>query len=172
MSYLSPALLSQRCYSDAFWFTGEWGTLAGVMVSVTLARGMESTIYCSKGAGSHRHGSSNLGGPQWMGLNVLALCDNYAVVQAINARRAKDRDIMRLLCLFVPFFFSVHFKFTLSSAHVQGAKNSIADAFSCNRLLLRSIKSQWLSPHPSGSLCWTTGQTGHPSAGGSGSALF
>ena len=80
-------------------------------------------------------------GPQWIGLNVLALCDNYAVVQAINARRAKDWDIMRLLrCL---FFFSAHFKFTLSLAHVQGVKNSIADAISRNRLsLLQKLSPQ------------------------------
>ena len=31
------------------------------MVSVTLARGMGKYEYCSKGAGFHRHGSSNLG---------------------------------------------------------------------------------------------------------------
>lgn len=36
--------------------------------------------------------------------------------------------------------FSVHFKFTLSSAHVQGAENSIADVFSCNRF--KSLSSQ------------------------------
>ena len=41
------------------WFMGVWGTLVGVMVSVTLARGMGKYEYCSKGAGSH--GSSNLG---------------------------------------------------------------------------------------------------------------
>ena len=56
----------------------------------------------------------------------MALCNDYAVVQAITAPRPKDWDNMRLLPvpLFV-LFFSVHFKFTLLSAHVQEAKNSI-----------------------------------------------
>ena len=35
------------------WFMGVWGTLAGVMVSVTLVRGMGKYEYCSKGVGSH-----------------------------------------------------------------------------------------------------------------------
>ena len=46
----------------------------------------------------------------------------------------RDWDIM---CLLYLFFFSAHFKFTLSSAHVQGAKNSIADAISCTQIMLK-----------------------------------
>ena len=57
---------------------------------------------------------------------------------------ARDQDMVHLLhCLFV---FSMHFNFTLSSAHMEGAKNSIADVISRT-------------------------QTGYPSAGGSGSVL-
>ena len=43
------------------WSMGGWGTLVGVMVSVTLAIEMGKYEYCSKEAGFHCHGSSNLG---------------------------------------------------------------------------------------------------------------
>ena len=113
MSYLPPTLLLLFRY---IWFMGVWGTLVGVMDSATLAKGIGKYEYCSKGAGSH--GSSNLGatmdGAQW-----LALCD-----------KRLGHNVWHNL-----FFFSTNFKFTLSSAHVQGAKNSIADAISCTQVM-------------------------------------
>ena len=56
---LTIAEMLLRCV----WFIGGWGTLVGVMVSVTLAIEMGKYEYCSKGAGFHCHGSSNLGAP-------------------------------------------------------------------------------------------------------------
>lgn len=77
------------------WFMGVWSTLVGVMVSVTLARGMGKYKYFSKGAGSYHHRSSR---PQWMGFSVLALRGSGAA----NQRKwARDKDMMHLLhCLF------------------------------------------------------------------------
>ena len=78
------------------WFKGVWGTLAGVMVSVTVARGMGKYKYFSKGAGSYHHGSCNLEAPmdgaqcvgtlrQWSrqstqgGQGTRTWCTSYAV---------------------------------------------------------------------------------------------
>ena len=68
-------------------------------------------------------------------------------LQAINARWARDQDNMYLLrCL---FSFRPHFKFTLPSAlpsaHVQGAKNSIADAISHTQIVT-AAKTLFIDP--------------------------
>ena len=52
------------------------------------------------------------------------------------------------MCLLYLFFFSAHFKFILSSAHVQGAKNSIADAISCTQIVAKTLSNG--SPRASG----------------------
>ena len=78
-----------------------------------------------------------MGGAQCVGA-LRQLCSS----EAINTRRARDQDMMHLLrCWYI---FSVHFKFTLPSAHVQGVKSSTADTISHNRwsLLLQKLSSQ------------------------------
>ena len=70
-----------------------------------------------------------------------------------NNQRKVGKKLLHCLLIF-----SVHFKSTLSSTHVQGAKNSTADATSCTQIVMvaktLSIDlSRAISPHPSGSLC-------------------
>lgn len=69
-------------------------------------------------------------GRRWSGSPVCCHCDNMAVVAAINAGRARYPPVNRLLrCL---FFFTAHYKLSLSAVHIPGAANVIADAISRN----------------------------------------
>lgn len=50
-------------------------------------------------------------------------------------------DMIWFLCCL--FFLTAHFKFIVSSVHVQGAKNTVADAISCNRFpVLQTLTPQ------------------------------
>ncbi len=105
-------------------------------------------------------------GAQWKGKRVLAQCDNTAVVAVLNTRYAKDVVLMRILrCL---FFVEAHFQFSLTSTHIPGVHNVLADDLSRNRLpsflshmpnanrtpsLLPTSLLQWLL-HPN--LDWTS----------------
>ena len=86
-------------------------------------------------------------GACWRGRVVRVLCDNSAVVFAINAGRARDKLLMHLLrCL---YFFCAHHCVTLVASHIQGAVNRVADAISRNHLdTFRSLVPQAL-PLPS-----------------------
>ena len=69
-------------------------------------------------------------GRRWAGSPVCCHCDNMAIVTAINAGRARYPPVNRLLrCL---FFFTAHYKLSLSAVHIPGAANTIADAISRN----------------------------------------
>ena len=73
-----------------------------------------------------------LWGPNWSGLHVRCLCDNQAVVFAINRRSVRDSDMMRLIrCL---FFIEATHKFSLSASHLPGRLNTAADCLSRNKM--------------------------------------
>ncbi len=108
-------------------------------------------------------------GEQLKGKRVLARCDNTAVVAVLNTRYAKDVVLMRILrCLFVV---EAHFQFSLTSTHIPGVHNVLADDLSRNRLPSFQVTCQMLIvPHLyypplfcSG--CFIPIWTGHPPAG-------
>ena len=71
-------------------------------------------------------------GHYWRGCTVCSHCDNTAVVEVINTRKAKDP----LLChqLRALFFASTFLDFELIAAHTPGQENGVADALSLNML--------------------------------------
>ena len=72
-------------------------------------------------------------GSRWSKASVLFICDNLAVVQALNSRLVRDSCMMHLLrCL---FFFEAHFSFEHVAKHIPGKDNMAADALSRNRLV-------------------------------------
>ena len=73
-----------------------------------------------------------LWGRYWEGRVVLARCDNEAVVAVLNKRTSKVPEMMHLLrCL--AFFEAVH-SFSVKSAHIRGADNTLADDLSRDKL--------------------------------------
>jgi hypothetical protein len=71
-------------------------------------------------------------GVQWQGRQVVARCDNIAVVAVINNRYCRDPALMQLLrCL---SFVEARRQFTLSAVHLSGIQNTLADHLSRNRL--------------------------------------
>ena len=81
-----------------------------------------------------------LWGRQWKGTTVRTNCNNKAVVIAINSRYTWDPFLMHVLrCI---FFFSATFDFNLTAAHIPGCYNTLADAISRNKHVLRGIKKE------------------------------
>ena len=71
-------------------------------------------------------------GRDWKGKNVMAHCDNAAVVATINKGDCKEPDSMHLMrCL---AFLRAKFQFNLFSTHVSGVDNDLADALSRDNL--------------------------------------
>ena len=81
-----------------------------------------------------------LWGRQWKGTTVRTNCNNKAVVIAINSGYSRDSFLMHVLrCI---FFFSATFDFNLTAAHIPGCYNTLADAISRNKHVLRGIKKE------------------------------
>ena len=78
-----------------------------------------------------------LWGPLWAGLKVQCLCDNIAVVYAVNKGTAKDPQLRRLLHILA--FWCAMFNIVLVAQHIPGAQNTSADALSRNNYSLFSI---------------------------------
>ena len=73
-------------------------------------------------------------GQKWARSNVLARCDNMAVVEIIKAHTSKSPSIMHLLrCL---HFFTAKWDIRLEVEHIPGASNTVADAISRNLMQL------------------------------------
>lgn len=73
-----------------------------------------------------------LWGPQWQHKQVLALCDNMAVVQVIAAQTSKESVLMHLIrCL---HFFCALYDISLRCEHIPGVHNVIADSLSRNNM--------------------------------------
>ena len=79
-------------------------------------------------------------GREWVGQNVMAYCDNAAVVAVLTSADSKEPEVMHLLrCL---AFLKAKFQFTLFSSHIRGKENDLADALS------RNDSDYFLAHHP------------------------
>ena len=87
-----------------------------------------------------------LWGPQWAGSKVCTLCDNTAVVYAVNKKSAKDPALSRLLRIL--FLFCAVYDITLVARHLPGVRNASADALSRNQLSLFFSLNPQTSPMP------------------------
>ena len=86
-------------------------------------------------------------GPVWVRSKVVVLCDNEAVMWAINRGRARDPALMRLLCCL--FFITACHDFVLVASHIAGRANSLADSISRNHPIPLSFQmSQQPCPIP------------------------
>ena len=83
-------------------------------------------------------------GSEWVGQNVMAYCDNAAVVAVLRSGDSKEPEVMHLLrCL---AFLKAKFQFSLFSSHVCGKENDLADALS------RNDRNYFLAHHPQAQL--------------------
>ena len=73
-----------------------------------------------------------LWGPQWAGRRVCCLCDNTAVVAAVNKGAARDPALSHLLRLLA--FNTAVLDIHITARHLPGAQNASADALSRNNL--------------------------------------
>ena len=89
-----------------------------------------------------------LWGPLWAGAKVRCLCNNIAVVFAVNKGTAKDPQIRRLLHILA--FWCAMFNVTLVAQRVPGSKNVSADALSCNKYTLFCVLNPQADPVPVG----------------------
>ena len=84
-------------------------------------------------------------GSAWSREKVEVRCDNEAVVHAINAGRARDPTLMRLLrCLFLV---TARHDVFLVASHIAGRDNTLADAISRNQLHSFPVSLQ-MDPSP------------------------
>ena len=87
-----------------------------------------------------------LWGPQWAGEKVCALCDNMAVVCAVNKKSARDpalSTLLRILCILCAIY-----NVSLVARHLPGVENLAADALSRDRLPLFFSQNPQASPTP------------------------
>lgn len=71
-------------------------------------------------------------GGRWSGRTVAVRCDNSAVVETLNKGCCKDPDVMHLVrCL---AFLRAKFQFALVASHIEGKRNTLADALSRDKL--------------------------------------
>lgn len=82
----------------------------------------------------------------WARLRIRCLCDNMAVVFAVNKGSARDPQLMHLLQML--FFLCAHFRITISACHIAGSHNLSADALSRNNLRLFFSTNPQASPQP------------------------
>ena len=87
-----------------------------------------------------------LWGPQWAGEKVCCLCDNAAVVAAVNKGSARDPSLMRLIRLLT--LLCAILNITISARHLPGVQNASADALSRNKLSVYFRLNPQASPVP------------------------
>ncbi len=87
-------------------------------------------------------------GPRWRQSAVRCHCDNQSVVHDIRTRTSRHPHMMHLLrCL---FFLEAHYQLQISSVHIPGVLNDLADDLSRDRLpsFLRKVHQPDLTPTP------------------------
>ena len=78
--------------------------------------------------------AAHVWGKEWGGHQVIAQCDNMAVVAVINSIYAKDPTLSHMLrCL---FFIETQCGFSVRAVHLPGVHNMLADNLSRNELQL------------------------------------
>ena len=90
--------------------------------------------------------AATLWGPQWAGKHVQYLCDNAAVVSAVNKGAARDRTLSHLLRVLAFIAATLDIRFT--ARHLPGIQNASADALSRNRVKLFFSLNPQASPIP------------------------
>lgn len=93
-------------------------------------------------------------GPSWSHKRVQVSCDNAAVVEIVNTKTSKCKDIMHLLrCL---HFFLAYHDCTLKTVHVPGVLNVAADAISRNRpqVLRKAVPGAQQQPNNVSQTLW------------------
>jgi len=78
---------------------------------------------------------------------MLVHCDNQAVVEVINSGSSKDVILMHLLHAL--FFISAHNDFAVKATHIQGERNTVADAISRNNHAVFFSQVPTAHSHPS-----------------------
>ena len=94
-------------------------------------------------------------GPSWSHKRVQVSCDNAAVVEVVNKKTSKCKDIMHLLrCL---HFFLAYHDCTLKAVHVPGVQNIAADAISRNRpqVLRKAVPGAQQQPDEVSQTLWS-----------------
>ena len=71
-------------------------------------------------------------GSDWTGCKVIARCDNESVVTVLNSRHSKEPHVMSMLRTL--FFIEARSQFSISSHHIAGISNNLADYLSRNQL--------------------------------------
>ena len=84
-----------------------------------------------------------LWGPYWAGKRIRCLCDNTAVVAAVNRGKARDHTLAHLFRTFAVVTAVLDIR--VSAIHLPGVRNKSADALSRNKLPLFLA----LNPHVS-----------------------
>ena len=87
-----------------------------------------------------------LWGPHWAGQRICCLCDNAAVVAAVNKGSARDPALAHLLRLLA--FASAVLDVYVPACHFPGVYNVSADALSRNRLQQFFLLNPQASPVP------------------------
>ena len=87
-----------------------------------------------------------LWGPYWADKSVLCLCDNTAVVAALNKRTARDPTLAGLLRTLA--FAAATLDITIRAQHLPGVQNTSADALSRNNLPVFFSLNPQASPVP------------------------
>ena len=87
-----------------------------------------------------------LWGPQWAGGKVCCLCDNAAVVAAVNKGSARDPALMRLIRLLT--LLCAILNITVTAQHFPGVQNASADTLSRNKLPVYFRLNPQASPVP------------------------
>lgn len=89
---------------------------------------------------------STLWGPYWAGRHAQCLCDNMAVVAAVNKEASIDPILAHLLRILA--FAAVVLDLRVTARHLPGVQNISADALSCNNLHLFFSLNPQVSPAP------------------------
>ena len=71
-------------------------------------------------------------GSNWTGYRVIARCDNESIVTVLNSRYSKEPHVMSMLRTL--FFIEARLQFSISSQHIAGVSNTLADCLSRNQL--------------------------------------
>jgi len=96
-------------------------------------------------------------GKNWTGHKVIARCDNESVVTVLNSRYSKEPYVMSMLRTL--FFIEAHLQFSISSQHIAGSSNTLAD-YLISRNQLKNFYAKFPSAHrhsfavPSSLLQW------------------
>jgi len=73
-----------------------------------------------------------LWGQKWVKHNVLAYCDNEAIVYVLNKWYSKDPYMVHMIHTI--FFIEAHFQFQPTATHIPGSHNTLTNFFSRNQV--------------------------------------